>query len=118
MKFVIDESVPIAIARSLAADGHDISSIAESTAGIDDSSVLSISLDERAVLITADKDFGKLVFLERRSAVGVLLIRLPGLSLDARITRVRETIASHGAQLTGAFAVLSSNRLRVRTDAV
>ncbi len=62
MIFVADESVDKPIVDRLRADGHEVHFIGESDPGLSDESVLSFSNFKKAVLITADKDFGELVF--------------------------------------------------------
>jgi predicted nuclease of predicted toxin-antitoxin system len=76
---VADESVDRQIVDRLRAFGHDIRSIAELEPGIDDEEVLQMSRESNAVLLTADKDFGELVFRNRQIHSGILLIRLAGL---------------------------------------
>jgi len=49
-------------------------------AGIDDKDVLNAANREIALLITADKGFGELVFRQRLVSKGVVLVRLAGLS--------------------------------------
>ena len=50
--------------------------MAEMAPGIMDEVVLSESRNSQSVLITADKDFGELVFRQRQASTGVLLVRL------------------------------------------
>lgn len=52
--------------------------------GIDDATVLEIASREGAILVTADTDFGELVFRQSRPSVGVILIRLNELSPSRR----------------------------------
>lgn len=48
--------------------------------GISDDIVLELANSEGVLLLTADKDFGELVFRLRRVSSGVVLVRLAGLS--------------------------------------
>jgi predicted nuclease of predicted toxin-antitoxin system len=48
------------------------------------------------VLITADKDFGELVFRQHQASVGILLVRLWGLGPDLKAAMVSEAIQEHG----------------------
>jgi predicted nuclease of predicted toxin-antitoxin system len=80
VKIVADESVDGQIVDGLRAQGHDVFSIAESDPGIDDDVVLSRSVTADALLVTADKDLGELVFRQRRLHSGVVLVRLAGLT--------------------------------------
>ena len=62
MKFVADESVDAGIVRALRLAGHEVLSIAEMATRLPDSGVLALAIDHQVPLITADKDFGELVF--------------------------------------------------------
>jgi predicted nuclease of predicted toxin-antitoxin system len=46
--------------------------------GIADKAVLAESRNSASVLITADKDFGELIFPNQQVTAGVMLIRLLG----------------------------------------
>ena len=65
-------------------------------------------------MITADKDFGELVFRQRQASTGVMLIRLSGLSPGQKALTVSLAIREHGPELPGAFAVLSPGNMRIR----
>jgi predicted nuclease of predicted toxin-antitoxin system len=60
----------------LRAEGHDVQYVAELATGISDDAVLRLSNEADRLLLTADKDFGALVFRQRRLSSGVILIRL------------------------------------------
>ena len=76
MTFLADEGVDRQIVERLRLDGHEVSYVAEMAPGIMDEVVLRESRDSSSVLITADKDFGELVFRQRQASTGVLLVRL------------------------------------------
>jgi predicted nuclease of predicted toxin-antitoxin system len=52
--------------------------------GVSDDVVLDLAYQESELLLTADKDFGELVFRQGRLAYGILLVRLAGLSLTGK----------------------------------
>jgi predicted nuclease of predicted toxin-antitoxin system len=79
-----------------------------------DEVVLRQSQSSASVLITADKDFGELVFRQRLASTGVLLIRLSGLGPVQKALIVSAAIREHGRKLFGAFAVLSPGNIRIR----
>lgn len=76
MKFLADESVDRQVVDQLRLDGHEVWYVAEKEPGISDDTVLDRANQEMAVLLTADKDFGELVFRQKRIAMGVILLRL------------------------------------------
>jgi predicted nuclease of predicted toxin-antitoxin system len=114
LKIVADESVDKQIVNRLRSDGHDVLFIAELDPGIDDDAVLVRSRESNAVLLTADKDFGELVFRQRLLHSGVVLIRLAGLEAETKAELVATAFEQHADELKLGFAVLSRRALRLR----
>jgi predicted nuclease of predicted toxin-antitoxin system len=112
--FVCDEGVDRSIVEQLRSDGHAVTYIAEISPSVPDDEVLREANARGAVLVTADKDFGELVFRLGRLSTGVLLIRLHDVPTTDRASLVGAVVREHGAELTGAFSVLSPTRLRIR----
>ncbi len=76
MKFVVDECTGPTVARWLRQEGFDVISIVDDARGAADDQVLSLAHTDARVLITSDKDFGELVFREKRPHHGIVLLRL------------------------------------------
>lgn len=114
MKIVADENVDRQIVDLLRADEHDVLYVAELYSGLDDEAVLFRSQASGAVLLTADRDFGDLVFRQHLLHSGVLLIRLSSLRPDEKAALVAATFDQHGEELRTAFAVLTKRALRIR----
>ena len=88
--------------------------VAEMDPGIDDKDVLNAANQQTAILITADKGFGELVFRQRLVSKGVVLVRLAGLSLAGKSETVSLAIREHESELSDAFAVVSPGMFRIR----
>jgi predicted nuclease of predicted toxin-antitoxin system len=116
MTFLADESVDGQVVDRLRADGHTVRSVAEMAAGISDEAVLSISNNDASILLTADKDFGDLVFRQGLVHQGVVLIRLSGERPVERAALLSSTISNYGRELTGNFSVLTKRSLRIRRN--
>ena len=114
MNFLADESVDRQIVERLRQDGHQVWYVAEMEPGISDEIVLDLANRERYLLITADKDFGELVFLQRRLMSGVILIRLTGLSPTTKAEVIASALYKHGAELDQAFTVIMAGAIRIR----
>jgi len=114
MKFVADESVDFPIVERLRQDGHSVWAVVEMDAGIADDLVLDHANQQNAVLLTADKDFGELVFRLKRLNLGVVLVRLAGLPPKRKAEIVARVIAEKGEELKEAFSVITANALRIR----
>ena len=114
MNFLADEGVDRQIVDRLRLDGHRVAYVAEISPGIADEVVLAESRNSASVLITADKDFGELIYRNHQADAGVMLIRLLGLSPEMKATFVSSAIREHAEELPGAFAVLTVGSIRIR----
>jgi predicted nuclease of predicted toxin-antitoxin system len=114
MNLLADESVDKPIVDRLRQDGHRVLYIAELEPGINDETVLQQANQDNALLLTADKDFGELVFRQGRVHAGVVLIRLSGLSLPAKASAVSSVFKAHSGELVNAFSVISPGNVRIR----
>ena len=94
MNLLADESIGKSIVDELRRNGHNVLYITEFAPSIDDESVLHQANLNRALLLTEDKDFGELVFRQGLVHMGVVLIRLSGLSLPAKVTSVSTVLAT------------------------
>jgi predicted nuclease of predicted toxin-antitoxin system len=109
-----DESIDRQIVNRLRQDGHAVRYVAEMEPGIPDDVVLNLANEAADLLLTADKDFGELVFRQGRFAPGILLVRLAGLSPARKAEVVASAVNQHGEELRGAFAVLTPRSFRIR----
>ena len=75
--------------------------------------MLAIALREQRVLITNDRDFGELVFVQHQPHAGVIYFRLTTTRLSAYVTRMNEVLAHYSDQLD-AFLVVTDRTVRVR----
>ena len=116
MNFIADEGIDQQIVARLRQDGHTIYYIAEMDPGISDDVVLDIANRENAPLITADKDFGELVYRQKRLMTGIVLIRLAGLSPMQKAEIVSAAINQHQTELPDSFAVVTPGAIRIRRE--
>ena len=115
MRLLADEGVDVAIVARLRSDGHDVVYVADLAPGVTDEAVLQLANAGERVLLTIDKDFGELVFRQRRVAFGVLLVRLAGQPSPSRAVAVSQVIGAHSGEMAGAFTVLSPGLVRIRS---
>ena len=114
MKILADEGVDCPIVERLRQNGHQVWYVAEMEPGIADEVVLDLANREGAVLLTADKDFGELVFRQERMTKGVILIRLAGISPVRKAEIVAAALAAHGGEMEEAFTVIAPGAVRIR----
>lgn len=114
MKFLADESVDRQIVDRVRTEGHVVISVAEMLPGASDDTVLSLANREGAILLTADKDFGELIFRLGRVSLGVVLLRLAGLTAEEKAAITSSVIAEHAKDLPRCFAVIAPRVVRIR----
>jgi predicted nuclease of predicted toxin-antitoxin system len=114
VNLVADEGVDRAVVERLRQDGHDVVYVAELSPSVADEEVLGRANAESAVLLTADKDFGELVFRQGLAHSGVVLLRLAGLANATKADIVAEVCRTRAPELIGAFSVVSPGQVRVR----
>jgi predicted nuclease of predicted toxin-antitoxin system len=114
LKILADEGIDAPIVDRLREEGHQVIYVAELDPGVDDGTILDLARRQGALLLTFDKDFGELIFRQRRAPSGVLLLRLAGLSAHTKCELVTATLSDHAQELIGAFSVLTPGQLRLR----
>lgn len=114
MNFLADENVDSVIVENLRGNNHTIDYVAEFHPSISDKEILQIANQKNAIIITSDKDFGELVFRQRLSNSGVILLRLHGLLPETKATVVLNFITKHSEQILNSFSVISKESVRIR----
>lgn len=114
MKFVVDECTGAAVAQHLGASGHDVVAVAEIMGQAEERTILDMAVEEIRILITNDKDFGELVFRQRFSHCGVLLLRLQDDSAQNRVRVVKSVLDEYGHMLKGNFVTATERQIRVQ----
>ena len=78
VQLLADESVDGAVVAALRQAGYSVTYVAEMAAGVLDSTVLEMANQSGGLLLTADTNFGELVFHKKQIHTGVVLLRRAG----------------------------------------
>jgi len=115
MRFLADQDVYAATVRLLRKLGHDIVTAADSgQVQATDAQLLAAARQQKRILVTQDRDFGALVFLQRLRG-GVIYLRLTPSTLQAVHAELERTLQSHPeADLHDAFVTVEVGRHRFR----
>ncbi len=114
MNLLADESVDGPIVVYLRRAGYTVGYTAEMEPGVSDQAVLDRANREESLLLTADKDFGELVYRQRPLMFGVVLIRLEGLLPSEKAEVVTSALDKHGEELPNAFTVIPTKTVHIR----
>lgn len=115
MKLLLDQDVYAVTARFLDGLGQDVVPVAQlGLSQAEDKEILRVAQEQERVLVTRDRDFGNLVFVQALGA-GVLYLRmLPSTqnAVHAELERVLTTYSEE--ELTKAFVVVEAGGHRIR----
>ena len=114
MNLLADESVDQPIVQRLRQEGHGVVYVAELSPGITDDEVLRQANRQKALLVTADKDFGELVFRQHRVHGGVVRVRLLGVPAALKADILLQLLKERSAEMPGSFTVVSPGLVRIR----
>jgi len=110
--FLANENFPAATVAWLRRQGHDVLHAAETRVGASDAELLSAANDDGRIVLTFDRDFGELVFHQRKSpACGIVLFRLRDQSPEVILPFLQSFFESE-PDLNGFFTVASPGQFR------
>lgn len=111
-RFIADVNVEKAVVEFLRGEGCDVKWVPDLDCEMDDENLLRLANKERRILLTNDKDFGELTFLQGKLSVGVILIRVKGQKTNDKVKIIRKMLKDHGNQLLNHFVVVSKTKFR------
>jgi len=112
VKVLLDTCLTNKIVPRLEAAGHDVIWAGDKP-DPGDSELLKLAYSEKRVLITLDKDFGKLAVLHGQPHCGI--VRLVDLNFQEQVIACLQALFDHGDELlSGAIITANRNRLKKR----
>lgn len=115
MRFLADQDVWAHTLQTLRDWGHDVVSASDlGLARAKDIDLLSEAHKRERILVTRDRDFGRLVFVEEQAA-GILLLRVTPFTLKAVHEELARVLDEHShGELQRAFVVVEPGQYRIR----
>jgi predicted nuclease of predicted toxin-antitoxin system len=114
MKFQVDAHISqemVAMMRTLGHDCLDSSTIPPRMQDVD---VLRMAANDGRIIVTADKDFGELVFVHAIACPGVILTRVALADETDRVDHVRSVWPTVMSRLPGSFVTITTSGVRAR----
>jgi len=81
---------------------------------MEDLHIIELAVKENAFIISMDKDFGELVFKNKLSHKGILLLRLEDAVAEEKLAAIQNIIPQYVDEIKGKFAVYQNGKLRIR----
>lgn len=113
IRFLADVNVEKPVVDYLLKEGYDIEWIPDIEIGMSDEGLLQIANREKRIPITNEKDFGELIFLQKRLTSGIILIRAKGLRSREKVRLMKKLLMGYREKLLNHFVVLTKNKIRV-----
>jgi predicted nuclease of predicted toxin-antitoxin system len=111
---IAGENIFRALIIALREEGYEVTSIFESFRGMDDPSIAAFSLNPPRIVITEDKDFGKLVFEEKKEVTGIIFLRFLLTERSLIINKLLSFLKNENlSSLKGKFVTITPNKVRV-----
>jgi predicted nuclease of predicted toxin-antitoxin system len=114
VRWLIDECVDADLAALLHRYGHDVVYMSDVAPRAADTEVMNRADRENRLLLTADKDFGDLVFRQARPVPGIVLLRIESSRRLRKAPRLLAAIDRFGDTLFGRYTVIEDARFRSR----
>lgn len=112
MKFLADVNIEKRIVLFLRSVGYDVLWIPEYDCKMSDDNLLLLAVKEQRILITNDKDFGNLIYLQRKTAVGVVLFRIEDQNVRVKIIILKNMLLRYRDKFPGHFVTLARKKIR------
>ena len=113
MYFLVDESCDVALSRVLIEGGHDVMEVRKIKPGADDAWVINLAIFEKRILLTEDKDFGRLIYAHGYKAIGVIFLRYPVSERNQIAQDLVELVKQQNKKLIGCFVTVTPQRIRI-----
>ncbi|MEE8481246.1 MAG: DUF5615 family PIN-like protein [Desulfobacterales bacterium] len=112
LKFIADVNIEKGIVDFLLESGYDVKLIPDYDCGITDDELLEIANEEQRILITNDKDFGELTFLQKKHSTGIILIRIKEQQTSVKLELIRKLLLKYREKISSHFIVITKTKFR------
>ncbi len=113
-KIAADESVSFNIVKNIIDEKFDVISVLKCHSGMADIQIPQISIDNKAILITEDSDFGKWVFSHNQKPFCVIFLRYNQSEINQIKERLIKILTLKIDQLINKFIVITPEKIRIR----
>ena len=78
-----------------------------------DDKLLQLANKEKRILITNDKDFGELIFLQKKVTTGIILFRVKIQKSQEKMKLMKKLLMGYREKLFKHFIVITKDRIRI-----
>jgi predicted nuclease of predicted toxin-antitoxin system len=113
IKFLADVNVEKPLVDYLSKQGYDIKWVPDYNCEMPDEDLLQLANEEKRIFITNDKDFGDLIFLQKKLSVGTILFRVKGQKTEEKIKLMKKILMGYRNKLLNHYIVITKAKIRI-----
>ena len=113
IKFLADVNVEKPLVDYLSKQGYDIKWVPDYNCEMPDEGLLQLANEEKRIFITNDKDFGDLIFLQKKLSVGTILFRVKGQKTEEKIKLMKKILMGYRDKLLNHYIVITKAEIRI-----
>jgi predicted nuclease of predicted toxin-antitoxin system len=112
MKFIADVNIEKQIVDFLINKNYDVIWVANIDKRMLNGQLLEIANKEKRILITNDKDFGEIVFHQKKITYGIILFRIKGQSFKKKIELLENLLRENPSKIEKHFIVVTEKKIK------
>ena len=112
LKFLANVNVEKPIVDFLIKKGFDVKWVVNIDKHMSDIGVCETANSEQQIVLTNDKNFGEIVFYQRRILYGIILFRIRGQNSFEKITLLEKLLNNYSDKITNHFVVVTKEKFR------
>lgn len=113
LKFLANVNIEKPIIDFLIEMGFDVKWVTDIDKQMSDTCVFEIANREQRIVLTNDKDFGEIAFLQKKISYGILLLRIKGQSSSEKITVLKNILEKYYDKISNHFTVVTKEKIRI-----
>lgn len=114
MKFIVDESTGKSSAELLKKKGYDTVYIGDKHRGISDEEITEIAEKQDRIIITNDKDFGRIAVKQKFKPAGILILRLKIETPSNKKEVIENILEQHSDKLRNNLTIAREEQIKTR----
>ncbi len=114
IKFLADVNIEKDIVDFIKKSEYDVLWIPDYNCRLNDDELLKLAKNENRILITNDKDFGELLFLQKKISAGIILKRVKNQDVKQKLYAFKKLLDYYPQKIKNHFIVLTEKRIRIK----
>ena len=112
IKFLANVNIEKPVIDYLVRNGIDVKWVADIDKRMPDVKVCEAANNEERIILTNDKYFGEIVFLQKMASRGIVLFRVKGQDASIKISLIEKLLNKHSDKIINHFVAITKEKFR------